>query len=60
MRIFLEPDLDHPTFGLWCEECEQPSAVSFPFFNLSLDGVTNAGTFVTCPDCGMDGGEIVD
>lgn len=49
---WLYADTDHPILGLWCDECQLPGGVEFPLLGLSMEGVGELGSIVTCLNCG--------
>ena len=52
LPVYFHFDADNALVGLWCEDCNLPSAIRIPILSLSETGVNEVGFYDACMDCG--------
>lgn len=55
--IMIEPDYTNATVGHWCDDCASPSVIMTPILAITSEGVSQAGIYAACVDCGGEGDE---
>lgn len=51
-EVFFVADTDHPVMDLWCYGCNTFAGVQFPLIAMTMDGVEQLGSIVSCLECG--------